>query len=156
MTPTPTHPTHSYRVFSSALRRVLGFCAAFAVLLSPSAPVLALDEVCAEMKIGVKSDLQAAILFQREDGSPVGKRSELFGHGEFACLSVPSEVREDERFRVVYQMEPLLHEIPCGANVESPKEAAEDKEYGFLTRSVDLDRIVFTLAKQGCVFVTGK
>ena len=157
------------RTVSHVLRRIVG---ALSVLLLPISSAAALEEVCAEMKIGVNSNVKAVILFQGEDGSQLGKTSESFGHGEFVCMPIPNGLEDNQRFRVVYQIEPLSHEIPCGADIESRHEADEekgalkqrekeyldmaqlkDKEYGFLTPSVDLDRMVFTLAKQGCVFL---
>ena len=71
-------------------RRMVGFCAALSVLLLPISSAAALEEVCAEMKIGVNSNVKAVILFQDEDGAQLGEPSELFGHGEFVCMPIPN------------------------------------------------------------------
>ena len=151
-------------------RRIVGFCAALSVLLLPISSAAALEEVCAEMKIGVNTDLKAAILFRDEDGAQLGEPSELFGHDEFVCMPIPSGLGDNQRFRVVYRIEPLSHEIPCGAALGVFRYKGEEryqyhlkrsrlsgahldnKEYGLMTPSVALDRIVFTIAKQGCAY----
>ena len=155
---------------SPILRRIVGFCAALSVSLLPISSAAALEEVCAEMKIGVKSNVKAVILFQDEDGAQLGEPSELFGHGEFVCMPIPNGLGDNERFRVVYRIEPLSHEIPCGAALGVFRYKGEadyqyhmrrsrlsgahldNKEYGLMTPSVALDRIVFTIAKQGCAY----